>query len=545
MRETVSVKDFGAVGDGVTDDTTAIQTALNEAFNAGGGVVFVPAGTYKINKPLIVRTNTVLEGTGFASKIVQSVNFNLPGDVIHIGYGYSWNENGQAFNPASDNDATIADLLANDFSKLTTLNAGVKNLHIEGYINGNRPGLGIIFINTLNCFCEYIWATNVLTPVTVGNDSPGWQGACANTSVSNIYQVTCDPTSDGTDAGSFSWFDLMYVGSSVSTNVSRLYNNPNTPAALDYFIQTAGACKLTISECIFSGTNTIDTAIGLFSNANQDSFGISVTNNIFEKIRTAVLLVGTGTGGTKIDACTVSDNTFLDCTDTIVTVGPSTQKNNVSGNIYADGSITGPSGAGVNMDTDGSLLFMNRGTVCARINSDLSLLVGATSVPTNRPTGVNHLTVGGNLTCGGIGSHAGTSGAYQANNFNFEWTGSASLWVDSTNIGVIQTVSDYRIKKNVEVQTASAIERVMQLRPVKYEIADYENLFKSDGVQREGFVAHELQAIIPSAVEGKKDAPNQIQSLRLDALCSVLVKAIQEQQAQIETLKTEVAILKG
>jgi hypothetical protein len=45
LAQTVSVKDFGAVGDGVTDDTAAIQTALNTATAAGQAVIF-PAGNY-------------------------------------------------------------------------------------------------------------------------------------------------------------------------------------------------------------------------------------------------------------------------------------------------------------------------------------------------------------------------------------------------------------------------------------------------------------------------------------------------------------------
>ena len=48
LRETVSVKDFGAVGDGVADDTAAIQRAVDAVFAAGGGVVFLPAGVYLI-----------------------------------------------------------------------------------------------------------------------------------------------------------------------------------------------------------------------------------------------------------------------------------------------------------------------------------------------------------------------------------------------------------------------------------------------------------------------------------------------------------------
>lgn len=47
LRESVSVKDFGAVGDGVTDDSAAFQAAVNAAI-AGYGEVFVPGGDYLI-----------------------------------------------------------------------------------------------------------------------------------------------------------------------------------------------------------------------------------------------------------------------------------------------------------------------------------------------------------------------------------------------------------------------------------------------------------------------------------------------------------------
>lgn len=47
-----NVKDYGAVGDGVADDASAIQAAINAANAAGGGTVSIPAGTYKINSEL-------------------------------------------------------------------------------------------------------------------------------------------------------------------------------------------------------------------------------------------------------------------------------------------------------------------------------------------------------------------------------------------------------------------------------------------------------------------------------------------------------------
>ncbi|WP_160495740.1 glycosyl hydrolase family 28-related protein [Paenibacillus dendrobii] len=57
-----SVKDYGAKGDGSTDDTRAFQEALAEAGSQGGGVVFVPEGTYKLTSELIVPTGVTLRG---------------------------------------------------------------------------------------------------------------------------------------------------------------------------------------------------------------------------------------------------------------------------------------------------------------------------------------------------------------------------------------------------------------------------------------------------------------------------------------------------
>lgn len=47
---TVDVRQFGARGDGVTDDTPAIMTALNALKSAGGGVLLFPSGTYLLGE---------------------------------------------------------------------------------------------------------------------------------------------------------------------------------------------------------------------------------------------------------------------------------------------------------------------------------------------------------------------------------------------------------------------------------------------------------------------------------------------------------------
>ena len=182
----------------------------------------------------------------------------------------------------------------------------------------------------------------------------------------------------------------------------------------------------------------------------------------------------------------------------------------------------------------------------ARITSGGVLLVGTTSVPTNGASAAGSATFNEPINFKGFRSHAGTTGAFAANDFNVQWNGSAArLWVDTTDLGSISVSSDYRVKKNVQTQIESGVNRVMQLRPVTYEFADYGELYKADGVVREGFIAHEVQEVIPSGAEGQKDEENRIQNLRVDAILSVAIKAIQEQQAMIDDLKAEVAALKA
>lgn len=73
MRDAISAKDFGAVGDGATDDTAAIQATI-DAVSPSGGQIILPPGTYKISSQLnIASPNVFVQGSGRrATKIVQS-----------------------------------------------------------------------------------------------------------------------------------------------------------------------------------------------------------------------------------------------------------------------------------------------------------------------------------------------------------------------------------------------------------------------------------------------------------------------------------------
>jgi len=74
LQENLSVKDFGAVGDGVTNDTTAVQAAINAVVAAGGGRVYFPAGTYLCNVTVNSVYSVTLYGDGSVSVIKGVTN---------------------------------------------------------------------------------------------------------------------------------------------------------------------------------------------------------------------------------------------------------------------------------------------------------------------------------------------------------------------------------------------------------------------------------------------------------------------------------------
>jgi polygalacturonase len=84
LKESVSVKDFGALGDGVTDDTAAIQATINEALSESGRKVFFPAGTYRVTSSINLNSDdTHLIGEGaYATNIYRDFT---TGPTISIG----------------------------------------------------------------------------------------------------------------------------------------------------------------------------------------------------------------------------------------------------------------------------------------------------------------------------------------------------------------------------------------------------------------------------------------------------------------------------
>ena len=164
-------------------------------------------------------------------------------------------------------------------------------------------------------------------------------------------------------------------------------------------------------------------------------------------------------------------------------------------------------------------------TQAMTIDGSGNLLVGYTAIGAS---------VSNRFTAVGIQCKAGTGASpnVSGNSFNIAFGTGSQLWIDTTNTGTITVVSDYRLKENVLKQETLALPRIMQLNPVQFTRKEIEMYHGSSDIE-EGFIAHELKSIIPSAVFGEKDdltedGKIQPQSLNWSPVVSVLVKALQE-----------------
>jgi hypothetical protein len=136
---------------------------------------------------------------------------------------------------------------------------------------------------------------------------------------------------------------------------------------------------------------------------------------------------------------------------------------------------------------------------------------------------------------------ANNSGTY----YHFDFTEAGTQRGSITSNGsstTYATGSDYRLKENIEPMTG-ALAKVSQLKPCTY-------IWKSTGKQGEGFIAHELQAIVPDAVVGQKDAVNEDGSIKpqgIDTsfLVATLTAAIKELNAKVDAQAARIAALES
>jgi hypothetical protein len=153
-------------------------------------------------------------------------------------------------------------------------------------------------------------------------------------------------------------------------------------------------------------------------------------------------------------------------------------------------------------------------------------------------------TIGASLTSVGISSFEQGSGGVATASFMHAGGGTqsvlifrqgsapitcGSISVTGASVTSYNTTSDYRLKDDVH-KIAAALERVRALRPIRYS-------FKTDPSRvLDGFLAHEVAAVVPEAVIGEKDG-EEMQQLDASKLIPLLTAAIQNLADRIDILE--------
>jgi len=196
-------------------------------------------------------------------------------------------------------------------------------------------------------------------------------------------------------------------------------------------------------------------------------------------------------------------------------------------------AINDAANAFTQLELAGSIItFAPASTEAARFDTNGDLLLGATAaVDANLERLLVKYTVpktGASFVCSGT-----------SNNYAIAFRNPNGQVGDISTNGsttTYNTGSDYRLKENVQPMTGG-LATISSLKPVNYD-------WIIDKTAGEGFIAHELQAVIPAAVTGEKDAVNEDGSIKpqgvdFSKIVPHLVAAIQELTTRLAALESK------
>jgi len=246
-----NVKDYGAVGNGIVDDATAIQAALLACYDAGGGTVYAPTGTYAVGANLVTYSNVWFRGDGPGATILQQTAG--AGDVNTLDVHATLNTNitiadmkfDVTLNALTDNTACI--LLAGG-----TTDTRINNVHIEGSL-----GKAISLFSSTDDF-KRITLTNLYLKDS-GSSAIDIKDAVGTNESIIISNVTID----GVAVNTANAPGIKLEGPATISNlhVVNLDNAiPSTSEGVDFQRSSAGADRpartATLSEFVIEGSGS-------------------------------------------------------------------------------------------------------------------------------------------------------------------------------------------------------------------------------------------------------------------------------------------------
>lgn len=200
MRDTVSVKDFGAVGDGVADDTAEIQAAL-ATVSAGGGVYF-PAGTYRVTALLTIPAGVIVYGDGMTATRVR--------------------QEGAAYCFALGNGAVMRDMRLDGSASATgginINNCGlgqVENVRIEGF--NAASAIGIRLNESYRIKLSYLYIYDCYNGLSFTGNVTAFEFDKGNVATNNASGKAINAAAGGSNSIE-AYFNTVYFESCYGSN---------------------------------------------------------------------------------------------------------------------------------------------------------------------------------------------------------------------------------------------------------------------------------------------------------------------------------------
>ena len=250
LREHVSVFDFGAMGDGINDDTAAIQAAID----AHRGKIFFPVGTYKISSTIIIKNERILIGEGAGAYFQNGGYPRLT--VLQPTAGFA------------GNDVIRADAEDDGPTAVYRYGIAIRDLLID-CINIKNAGKNIVKLNSVSNTETFdsvrIINNNTNIAIRIGISATVGALESDGLSFNNIYCLQCDVGGTTTNpvlliesANEVSFRDSKFQRGTVETTASSKAVHINATAGRAVNAVTFDSCAFTGGEAgvLVQGKNT-------------------------------------------------------------------------------------------------------------------------------------------------------------------------------------------------------------------------------------------------------------------------------------------------
>lgn len=338
--------------------------------------------------------------------------------------------------------------------------------------------------------------------------------------------------------------NVTITGGSITGITDLAVADGGTGAStLTGYIKGNGTVAFTASNTIpntdITGLGTLSTQNGTFSGTSSGTN--TGDQNIFQTIAVS--------GQSNVVADSTADTlTLVAGTNIALTTNATADSITIatSGLGTAATQNTGTSGATIPF-CNGTNTWANAQTFS--LGGTFDATTTAVRVSGGTPSSTGRVIVGG-ISAGNTTSTVGleTITASNALRYHVVFTnGNGVVGSISTNASATAytTSSDYRLKENIE-PISNASHRVSLLNPVRFNwISD------PGGPVVDGFIAHEVQSVVPEAITGQKDEVNPedgkpvFQGIDQSKLVPLLAAALKEAIGEIADLKARVSALEG